>query len=615
MDQNTSGSDNNRQIGCFTSLHQNKGALITMTRQARLLMKADFVGLYTYNQHNGKYVLVNKTDDVVQTEIDLYATVVKRVCKDFQIYDGKVLLDSSVDKEAFLLPVLANETINGYLFFVFSKPYPFSEVTFKQLTTIAKDMAAIYNRLDLERPSLDKMNKYELIYQVTRTFHSTMKTNDILSAIVDTIQAIYPTFKCTLFLSKNYHEDNHLPIKELIYNDTYADKASVQAFLTGEIKIENKKEKHKTTLYAPLNGKQGAYGVLQLTAYSLAYFPEEDIDFINLLAQTAGTALENAELYQQSNQLIQDLQLINNFAHKLNSNMRLSETINFIREQLEQSFKAEEIGFVLLENDSNYQLQQQSTSFFHTEQAEGLVEELLSQVTKEKNDIFIGDYTKMSQETSLHFSSVMVMPMIQSEQLIGVIIILHPEPYFFSFENFKLIKSIVQHSTLAFVNILLREQLEKSVITDYLTKLYSRKYLDEQCRNHLKRDSQGTFILIDLDDFKMINDTFGHDVGDALLIQVANIIRKVINNGFAARWGGEEIAVYLPNTSKKEGKKFATELGLTIERKTNPNVTASIGVAHWDNSETTVLESLFDRADRALYQAKRSGKNCCVQIS
>src|SRR5690606_1509002 len=102
---------------------------------------------------------------------------------------------------------------------------------------------------------------------------------------------------------------------------------------------------------APLKGRQGVYGVLQINAHYGLKFPKSEIQFIELLANTAGHAFENAQLYQQSKQLIADLQLINETSHKLNSNLRLKDTMTFMSSQITKSFGAKEVGFFLQSED------------------------------------------------------------------------------------------------------------------------------------------------------------------------------------------------------------------------------------------------------------------------
>ena len=157
-------------------------------------------------------------------------------------------------------------------------------------------------------------------------------------------------------------------------------------------------------------------------------------------------------------------------------------------------------------------------------------------------------------------------------------IVVHSAPYAFSFDTFKLLKSLIHHSTLAFTNTILREELEKMVITDHLTKLYSRNYLDEKIKESMGIDGEGTFIIIDIDDFKSINDTYGHQIGDDVIIQVAQIIQANIRStDVGARWGGEELAIYLPRVSMETGIQIAERLVIKVREESNPKITVSCG--------------------------------------
>ncbi len=131
---------------------------------------------------------------------------------------------------------------------------------------------------------------------------------------------------------------------------------------------------------------------------------------------------------------------------------------------------------------------------------------------------------------------------------------------------FKLFQTLIRHSTLAVSNLMLRDRLKYLVQTDRLTELYSRSYFDEKIGYSMKADESGVLVLIDIDDFKQINDTYGHQKGDDILIQVARVIqRNIRDQDVAARWGGEELAVYLPKAGLNTGEMLAERL-ITLVR-------------------------------------------------
>jgi diguanylate cyclase (GGDEF)-like protein len=455
----------------------------------------------------------------------------------------------------------------------------------------------------------------DLLLQVTKKFHSTMKIGEVLGEIIYAIEQVYPTFQVHLLLSHEWEVKKGVPIKPLMYGSDSGNKTAEHAYLTGLIQIERDEEKDQVVLYAPLRGKQGVYGVMEIETSADVRLPKHEIDFIEMLADTGGNALENAELYQQSRKLIHDLQLINQTSHQLNLNLRLADTINFMTAQIIESFDAEQVGFILFQTSGEFVLLDGSTPFFTNGESMIALEPFIRKVKREKDPVYIGD-AHLHEEIDIEpHRSVLAVPMIQSKELKGLVLATHTNPYHFTFENFKLLQQLIHHSTLAFTNSMLHEELEKLVITDHLTRLYSRNHLDEKIQESMTKDPEGTFLLLDIDNFKQINDTFGHQVGDDIIIQVANIMKKSIREeDIAARWGGEELAIYLPKVDVETGFKVAERVVKAVAVETSPRVTVSCGVSHWQCQDLEAYSSkkLFNLADEGLYVAKESGKNQAV---
>jgi diguanylate cyclase (GGDEF)-like protein len=160
------------------------------------------------------------------------------------------------------------------------------------------------------------------------------------------------------------------------------------------------------------------------------------------------------------------------------------------------------------------------------------------------------------------------------------------------------------------------ELLERLAITDELTGLYNRTKLDEFLQNELNRSQRfgHTFgmVVLDIDHFKNINDSYGHQVGDEILAGMAQMIKEHLRStDKAVRWGGEEFIIIYLETSHDELIKLAEELRQKIEEhrfKTVGNVTASFGVTLYQKRDS--VASIIRRADKALYMAKESGRNC-----
>lgn len=504
------------------------------------------------------------------------------------------------------------------VFSIFGKNGTMEEEIKEQLSALAKQLGPLfYQSYKYERANIEEKRR-ELLLQVTKKFHSSMDVGEILEEIIYAIKVMYPTFQVKLLLAREWQVKKDLPIFPIQYGGSVENSAAENVLLTGEIRIEDLLRERCSVLHAPLRGKQGIYGVLEIKTPSSVIFPKHEIEFIEMLADIGGNALENAELYQQSRNLINDLQLINTTSHKLNSHLKLQETVEFMTRQISQSFGASEVGFIMFTNEPDLTVLGGSTSYFFTNDASGPMQEIAKKIKKDREPIYVADVQAEQQYLLKSYRSLLVVPMIHSDELKGMVVVLHEDPYHFTFDNFKLLQSLVHHSTLAFINSMLHEELEKLVITDYLTKLYSRNYLDQKIQESMEVDAYGCFILIDIDDFKRVNDTYGHQVGDDVIIQVANIIRNNIrssreNGDIAARWGGEELAIYLPKVTLDTGEKIANRIVRIVERETSPNVTISCGVSAWEQADAEKsLTKLFNLADESLYIAKQSGKNKVV---
>lgn len=532
------------------------------------------------------------------------------------LFEGNILVRKPFPLEVFsrfdsLLLLRKNNQLLGILAIV-GEDHLFHHLTKEMIEDFSDETSNFLLKIQSLVKIFSDETRYKRLFSVTEKFHSTMDVDVVLREVIDTLQEVYPSFNYYLHISHDIRTYEDLPIKHLEYDRENS--VAMQAYVSGMVQLEDLLMDRKSILYAPLKGKQGVYGVLEVVAPDSLLFPNNEIEFIALLANTAGSAIENARLYQQSRRLISDLQLINETTHQINAHLKLSDMTSFLVKQIKKSFLAEEVAFIFVtEKFEETTVQQGSTSFFFTEEAKPYIQYIKECIEMEKDSVYIGDITLRNLPKELKYKSMMAVPMIHGNIVIGFAIVLHHLPYFFSFEMFKLLQSLIHHSTLAFTNSLLREELEKMVITDHLTKLYSRNYLDKRIKQSMSEDQQGTFILIDIDNFKQINDKYGHQVGDEVLVQVAKIIKNNIRGSdIGARWGGEELAIYLPKVPLNVGVTVAERLVKKVCEQSNPNVTISCGISHWEKAQEDTFQSLFKRADKALYMAKETGKNKVV---
>jgi len=162
-------------------------------------------------------------------------------------------------------------------------------------------------------------------------------------------------------------------------------------------------------------------------------------------------------------------------------------------------------------------------------------------------------------------------------------------------------------------------QAQQLARIDMLTKLNNRRAFNELCtpiwHNAIRHKHKLCIILLDIDEFKSINDKHGHAAGDQVLKEVAKVLGSTIREGdVLARWGGEEFAAMLPLTSLKEAVKMAERIRETVAVLqvtygiSKISTTISAGIAQLD-SDSQSIEDLFTIADAGLYQAKQTGRN------
>ena len=449
-------------------------------------------------------------------------------------------------------------------------------------------------------------NQYRKLYNMTDLFHSTMDMDLILENVLVTIQDNFPDFNVELILSNDQDRQTKVQIKPFDYLSERP--SAIEAFVSGQITVEQAVELNRCLLNAPIKGRQAIYGILQVSAPIHYTFSKTQEDFLRMLAHASGNALENAKLYHQSHRLISDLQLINETSHRLNMKLDSNEMFMFLQKQLMKSFQPMEVCFIL-KNGSELNLTEASTKLFKTDEGSIFINHVANHFENSQEPLFVADCSRLIGR-ELQYNSMMAIPMIVEQRINGFSIVLHRESYFFSFDSFKLMQSLIHHSSLAIANSILRNKLQEMVDYDHLTKLHARSFLDRFVENSLKNDRSGMFLLIDIDNFKHVNDTYGHQVGDEVLVQIADQLKKVIGTrGICARWGGEELAVYVPNILVEEVEKLATQIVESVPVATNPTVTVSAGLISWNTKQPPEFQSVFLHADTALYNAKSTGKN------
>ncbi|TCS81292.1 sensor domain-containing diguanylate cyclase [Tepidibacillus fermentans] len=457
--------------------------------------------------------------------------------------------------------------------------------------------------------------KRDALFDMTQKLYSTMDVNEILSEAIHTFQLFYPEVQIELWLTQEYLVSN-LPIKQLMFIPNRED-INGQAFLEGKLILRRRKQNEKNgEIAAPLRGKQGVYGVIHISYDQIDTFTEEEISFISNIADIIGMAFEKAKLYQQSNHLVKELRAINELTKRLNQSLTLDTILQIVISELTKLYDAQHVSVLKVSEKKDCLTVIASNINSNVGMIVSLDSGYMGHVYQNKEPIIVSDIQANQQIVDPYMQglgcrSLMSVPILSNDEMIGVLSVSNSKPLHFSYDDFKMLQHFAQHLGLVLTNAFLHEKLQKVAITDYLTGLYNRSFLDSKMQESQKNDELGSLILFDIDDFKKINDTFGHQIGDQILIQFANILEGSIRStDIASRWGGEEIALYLPQIDTDIALQIGKRILKRVGQETSPKITASAGIATWKQGDKDLsVISLVRHADQALYAAKHKGKN------
>ncbi len=222
--------------------------------------------------------------------------------------------------------------------------------------------------------------------------------------------------------------------------------------------------------------------------------------------------------------------------------------------------------------------------------------------------------------TPLEPEALIVVPLIARGALKGTLNVYRiGEDAFFTQEEFELAKRLGDAAALALDNAHIRARLEREAQTDSLTGLYNHRYFHERLRRELTRAASEhenvALVMLDIDDFKKVNDVFGHAVGDEVLAELADHLRATVRTSdVVCRIGGEEFAVILPGSHEEQAVALATRLVTRLDavaRDLAGKISVSIGIAQGPQHAANPRE-LVACAEAAMMTAKARGKNQVV---
>ena len=320
----------------------------------------------------------------------------------------------------------------------------------------------------------------------------------------------------------------------------------------------------------------------------------------------------------------QQLTILQQVATRISSQIELDQTLTLITQEMRRVVGYHDCMIFLLDPASNM-LVRQATSDPLTPKTPlklPLEHGLIGDVAKERRAALVADLAAESLDVGVlsGFRSLLAVPVTTDQDLLGVIALLHRSDSAFDEGDERLLKILASQAAVAIKNAQLYRATQQLAVTDGLTKVYNRRYFEEQLTAELLRARRHkhttSLIIIDVDHFKNFNDTHGHLLGDHVLQGVARVLQKSTREtDLVARYGGEEFVVILPETPADAAVEVAERIRRNIKShpfwgrgQTPLTVTASVGLA---SDPLSVLEPkpLIDMADKCLYQSKHEGRD------
>jgi diguanylate cyclase (GGDEF)-like protein/PAS domain S-box-containing protein len=376
------------------------------------------------------------------------------------------------------------------------------------------------------------------------------------------------------------------------------------------------------------------FGALNLGGSHTGLFREDQLPVLQQIADALALALQNSFIFQAEQERRHIAETLRQASAVFSSTLELDEVLGLILQQLRQVIPYDSASVQRLQEEHLEIVACQG--FEEPDKVVGLVFPLAPKfpnyrvvMTKAPLAIedVVRDYPHFKDEANSYESgairSWLGVPLIVKDEVIGMIAVDRAEVSPYTAEEVQLAMAFGSHAAIAIENARLYQEAERLAITDGLTGLYNRRHfydlLERGVESASRYDDLLSLIMLDIDDFKAYNDTYGHTVGDALLRELAQLlVRDIRKVDIAARYGGDEFIILLPHTDKKQAVALADRIRTSVEGHRFPGeegfggkVTISLGVANCPE-DAVESEALVKAADMALLKAKKQGNRVCA---
>jgi diguanylate cyclase (GGDEF)-like protein/PAS domain S-box-containing protein len=547
-----------------------------------------------------------------------------------------------------IVPLIVRERIIGFLNLDSEKPNHFTPrdqaiaEAFATPTSIAIENARLFT--ETQRYARQSM----ALHQVGLAINSTLDREQILKIILDQIGHVLPSDSAGILMLESDQllvvagRDIRQPEKIIGSRLDLASSPCLQIMkenrpvIIPDLQTEYPVFKREPLNYIrswmgiPLFFKEQIIGFLTLDSCTLNYFKQEDHRTAATFATQVAIALENSRLYGEAQRRITEQIILNEIIQSVASKLSLPEQLNLIFQKINRliSLQLLLIASYISETEEWEIVFSQQEPSQELEPRYKTTQGISGYVIQTRAPLFLPDkqailnFMREKQRASLISSplALMSVPLIISDKVVGVMTTQNnSQENAYSPNDFNLFINIGSQVAIALENARMFARMEQLATTDPLTGLFNRRHFFVLSNNEVERavryNKPIAAIMFDIDHFKLVNDSYGHSVGDVALQVVARICGETLRKlDIFGRYGGEEFVIVLPETGMGNAELVAERLRQTVEAEiikvgqAEFTLTISLGVATLDTAPFT-LDTLLNCADQALYKAKQAGRN------
>ncbi|MGI8826572.1 MAG: diguanylate cyclase [Chloroflexota bacterium] len=585
-------------------------------------------------------------DNVTSLVIAQGSALIYGTAEEYEEYErghglSEGLVGEQTSESGIFVPLNTGSRTIGALTVQTMRRHAYTEEDMGMLSVIASQAAVAIENARLYAESQEAVRRTQAILHVARTISGSLDLATVLDSILTGMRDVLPFYLAAVLLPD--HAGEYLEIAGRIgppdgrghetIKISIGEGVTGRVFQTGEPMVvpdvrsstdyvSDGSGHVRSELAVPLRRGENVVGVLNIERQEVNGFSQDDLNLLSLFASQAAIAIENARLFRELRNRVSDLQTIQSVVQQLTPVHEIPAIASVINLELKTLIDYHSWRLFIVDPDGQA-LVPISIHGPLSDRRLTVGEGVTGWIAQYGQSVLIDNL--LHDPRSAHIAgtpsrpeSMIGAPLLYEGSVRGAITLSKLGVRQFDQNSLRLLEIVAAQMAIAFDRAHLYQELRAEAITDPLTSLYNRRYLSERYVEERSRAlrNQHTLaaMMVDIDKFKHVNDTYGHDAGDLVLQDLARIIRTTVRaEDIVARYGGEEFCILLPEIPPDDAVQLGSRLRDVIEQHDMPNaagvqrITVSVGIALLRPGDDTM--EVFARADQAMYRVKRAGGN------